>query len=675
MLVLASDLAQEFERRVRSIASFKGDNPPKEEIEGLQKWILDNFRIKSTKTPKGYIEEKNELERFYRILSTLSNPDGFVPGSIARMVWNAWDGPRGVREMLPRIIEGLTSEGGAKEMTREKKVGSNTYLNLVGASDKKLDEMISTVEASFHSLRGWRRKALEGGVTTHFSGPKDFRGTASGTYVEAKDILMIRATPGGRLEKASPGKYGSLEYVIVHELGHRYERKNPLPVDFDRAEWVTSRYSIKDGERFAELFAISNFDLQGPWDPERLNKFEAIMSGSRLAHRIAHRHLQASYFNVGDIILFGKWKNKKGRIVAFGQDLHGNPTVEIEPIPKGRKENKVFGLFKIWHVPADPLGMPKVASSPLIPTSEKAWNDGQVYWMPLAKDTFVHFTTRDRAEQIVASGKLLLHPPYPKMGIDKVLAISLVWGDYVAGVQTTHIKAPGEVVGVVFKTITKPEYGYIEEVVWGRDVVLISPKIIPMGRAVSLLKAAPFTIADNDSVTYSTGKPKTADLSPPLGYPGGPCQVVQRIEHEVRNPGLKQDLIEEVERGGKLSNPDASKIYDVEAEVGSGLIKRLMISAHGQYRMDLRGVTVPEVRLALKGFSKIMGDWKSQRHPSYQYYSDLLSRGQHIDWTDPKIGLTVVFVMRGRDTAVLITTYWKGEQDPSPPSHGECQLV
>src|SRR5574338_509619 len=65
--------------------------------------------------------------------------------------------------------------------------------------------------------------------------------------------------------------------------------------------------------------------------------------------RVASRHVQAAYFSVGDIVLMGKYKNKRGKIVSFGQDKWGNPTVEVEPIPKGRKQNKVFGLFKIWR--------------------------------------------------------------------------------------------------------------------------------------------------------------------------------------------------------------------------------------------------------------------------------------------------------------------------------------
>jgi hypothetical protein len=70
---------------------------------------------------------------------------------------------------------------------------------------------------------------------------------------------------------------------------------------------------------------------------------------SDLARRIASRWLQAAYLNVGDVVLYGKYKNHRGKIVGFGGDKWGNPTVEVEPIPKGRKQNKVFGLFKIWR--------------------------------------------------------------------------------------------------------------------------------------------------------------------------------------------------------------------------------------------------------------------------------------------------------------------------------------
>lgn len=68
-----------------------------------------------------------------------------------------------------------------------------------------------------------------------------------------------------------------------------------------------------------------------------------------LTRRVVARILQAAYLNVGDIVLYGKYKNHRGKVVNFGQDKWGNPTIEIEPIPKGRKQNKVMGLYKIWR--------------------------------------------------------------------------------------------------------------------------------------------------------------------------------------------------------------------------------------------------------------------------------------------------------------------------------------
>ncbi len=56
-----------------------------------------------------------------------------------------------------------------------------------------------------------------------------------------------------------------------------------------------------------------------------------------------------TYFAIGDLVLMGKHKNARGKIVGFGEDQWGNPTVEVEPVPKGRKKNRVIGLFRIWR--------------------------------------------------------------------------------------------------------------------------------------------------------------------------------------------------------------------------------------------------------------------------------------------------------------------------------------
>jgi hypothetical protein len=58
---------------------------------------------------------------------------------------------------------------------------------------------------------------------------------------------------------------------------------------------------------------------------------------------------RAAFFNVGDPITYGKYQNKPGKIVKFIDDGKGNPLVEIEPVPKGKKKNKTIALFKIRH--------------------------------------------------------------------------------------------------------------------------------------------------------------------------------------------------------------------------------------------------------------------------------------------------------------------------------------
>lgn len=72
-----------------------------------------------------------------------------------------------------------------------------------------------------------------------------------------------------------------------------------------------------------------------------------------------------TYFAVGDLVLMGKYKSSKGKIVGFGEDQWGNPTVEIEPIPKGRKQNRVVGLFRIWRADVKAAKVRKRASSEL----------------------------------------------------------------------------------------------------------------------------------------------------------------------------------------------------------------------------------------------------------------------------------------------------------------------
>jgi hypothetical protein len=164
---------------------------------------------------------------------------------------------------------------------------------------------------------------------------------------------------------------------------------------------------------------------------------------------------------------------------------------------------------------------------------------------------------------------------------------------------------------------------------------------------------------------------RKADLTPPLGFPGGPCHVVDRIKEEIRNPRLREELISDVEKGIKLENPEAAKVYDIEIERGVGKWTRLLIAPHAQYRMDQRGITVPELRIALKDFQKDLSDLRSRKHPTAQRWDLALLTGEPINYLDKKIDLALIFAAQG-DTVRVITTYWEGEPDPHPVGEGGC---
>ena len=175
------------------------------------------------------------------------------------------------------------------------------------------------------------------------------------------------------------------------------------------------------------------------------------------------------------------------------------------------------------------------------------------------------------------------------------------------------------------------------------------------------LKAA--SIMTDDITRRVASRFLQADLMPPLGYPGGQCHVVQRIVDEIRSPRLEQSLREQVESGKDLPNPAARKVYDPEKTKGAWKFD-MMITPHAQYRMDLRGITEPEVRRALGNAFKTINNERSQGH--LERY-DRLMRGGEIEYYDERLDVFLAFTVRNK-TAVIITTYRKKEKDPKRPT-------
>lgn len=167
------------------------------------------------------------------------------------------------------------------------------------------------------------------------------------------------------------------------------------------------------------------------------------------------------------------------------------------------------------------------------------------------------------------------------------------------------------------------------------------------------------------------------DLSPPLGYPGGPCHVVQRIAHSKLSAKEKEKLADEVEDGEDLTNQEASKIYPLEVEkllAGTAFgLKELVISAHAAYRLDLRGITVPQIRVVIQAFAQEWSKLKSQNHPTAQRWEQAIAYGEPIEYHEKKQNIFVVFTINNKSVK-LVTAYYKGESEEEAPVGG-CKLA
>lgn len=141
------------------------------------------------------------------------------------------------------------------------------------------------------------------------------------------------------------------------------------------------------------------------------------------------------------------------------------------------------------------------------------------------------------------------------------------------------------------------------------------------------------------------GRTVQADLSPPLGYPGGECHVIERIEAEVLNPREREKLIKKVERGEDFDKADEKRVYKkdhVERGALGTQFKWIALGMHAQFRMDLRGVTVPEILLVLKDFHKVFSKEKSRQSYRYKAWVEDIRRGERFRWE--KNGAQVVFI-------------------------------
>ncbi len=147
-------------------------------------------------------------------------------------------------------------------------VGRNAvFHNDSGMSNKNfttfsqsLDNFMDRFSGRYKEVLSFKNKWVKDDVNKlHIYFVTQEKSKARATYKTAQDIIYIRS----RDIDTETELYGHLKYVLVHELGHRYEyHKNLESVfgdRFDSAAWWTTDYSKRNDEAeiFAELFALN----------------------------------------------------------------------------------------------------------------------------------------------------------------------------------------------------------------------------------------------------------------------------------------------------------------------------------------------------------------------------------------------------------------------------------
>lgn len=150
-----------------------------------------------------------------------------------------------------------------------------TYIKKDSSSYQSFLDNIENIEDFLSTLSGYHARVLEDLVIV-FADKADVKSKAK--YKTSEDVLYINP----KVAENTKEEYGSLRYIILHELGHRYLSKNRQSWDIDAKEFTTTKYSevetMSGEERFAELYALSHWENKYPEYAEQIDLFQDMIS-------------------------------------------------------------------------------------------------------------------------------------------------------------------------------------------------------------------------------------------------------------------------------------------------------------------------------------------------------------------------------------------------------------
>lgn len=222
------------------------------------------------RTPKGM---KKEHEKLKYILRKVESVEQYFKGKIDDDY--GYEIQRSIEEFTKEDLEKINKSFGSKDdKPLEIKRDNITFIKSDAGSYDSFIIAIDDLVEFIKTLKGYHTKCIKD-LVVRFVKKTDLKSKA--LYKTDKDELWINLLSMGNTKE----EYGSLRYVVLHELGHRYLKKIPQKWDYDSFEWVTTKYSKVDSfsgeEKFAELFALSHWEEKYPEYKEKIDKFKSII--------------------------------------------------------------------------------------------------------------------------------------------------------------------------------------------------------------------------------------------------------------------------------------------------------------------------------------------------------------------------------------------------------------
>lgn len=249
--------------------------------------FLDYIKINTGKAPSGMSKEWKILKFIADRYYMSKNEELPLPRdwSVAEAFFT--------RDLDKNKLDRLLQIGQKKKVITTQIKGKHAdYINESNMAESRFKQSVNEIEHVLNSLSGFHEKAMKRNLTVRFIRKDKMKSKAS--YKQSQDEIRVR----GDYNPKNDNEYGSVPYLIVHELGHRYLKKIGVDFNHDSVEWITTPYSKVDSmtgeEKFAELFALSHFKYSrfSQYKPT-IDKFVNRIKESKSTKRELPPHLQS----------------------------------------------------------------------------------------------------------------------------------------------------------------------------------------------------------------------------------------------------------------------------------------------------------------------------------------------------------------------------------------------